>query len=42
MSGIYVVDFGENLAGVCRISGVGGASGQVVQLRHGEILQHTG
>jgi len=40
--GIYVVDFGENLAGVCRISGVEGASGQVVQLRHGEILQHTG
>lgn len=36
--GLYVVDFGTNVAGVCSISIPGPAT---VTLRHGEILQHA-
>lgn len=39
---VFVVDFGVNVAGVCRIRGINGATGQIIKLRHAEILQHTG
>ncbi|EGD77228.1 hypothetical protein PTSG_08321 [Salpingoeca rosetta] len=35
----FVVDFGENLSGLTRIS-VRGSAGTVVTLRHAEVLQH--
>jgi len=39
--GVYVVDFGQNLAGWCRIR-VRGAAGTTVTLRHAEVLQPDG
>ncbi|KAJ9445964.1 Beta-galactosidase 15 [Diplonema papillatum] len=45
--GIFVVDFGVNLAGVVRMNNVARfasmvPAGQNITLRHGEILQHLG
>eukprot|EP00042_Codosiga_hollandica_P047623 m.519791 g.519791 ORF g.519791 m.519791 type:complete len:1028 (+) comp57489_c0_seq2:140-3223(+) len=37
--GTYVVDFGENLSGYCRIS-MSGPAGTKVVIRHGEVLLH--
>jgi alpha-L-rhamnosidase len=39
---IYVVDFGENLAGVVELMGIMCNRGSTVTLRHGEIMQHSG
>jgi alpha-L-rhamnosidase len=39
--GVYVVDFGQNLAGFCRIK-VSGPAGTVVTLRHAEVLEPDG
>ncbi len=38
--GVFVVDFGENVAGVCKLSNIELAAGANVTLRHAEILQH--
>ena len=38
--GIYVIDFGVNQAGVCRLKNVKLAAGQSIVLRHGEVMQH--
>lgn len=38
----YVVDFGRNLAGVVRLSGINEAAGTSVVMKHAEILQHSG
>lgn len=39
--GMYVFDFGQNLAGVCRLSLPGPtAAGVTVQLQHAEVLMH--
>jgi alpha-L-rhamnosidase len=37
----YVYDFGQNIAGVCRLS-VQGAPGDIVKLRHAEVLHPDG
>lgn len=37
--GVFVVDFGSNVAGVCQISIPSAAT---VTLKHGELLQHSG
>ncbi|HEU5443673.1 MAG TPA: family 78 glycoside hydrolase catalytic domain, partial [Steroidobacteraceae bacterium] len=39
--GVYVLDFGQNFAGWCRLH-VKGAAGTVVRLRHAEILHPDG
>lgn len=39
--GVYVYDFGQNFAGVVRLS-VQGAAGTVVRLRHAEVLNPDG
>lgn len=39
--GVYVVDFGQNLAGWCRIK-VNAPAGTIVTLRHAEVLQDDG
>eukprot|EP00041_Stephanoeca_diplocostata_P034630 m.1188790 g.1188790 ORF g.1188790 m.1188790 type:complete len:564 (+) comp24554_c3_seq2:1260-2951(+) len=39
--GIFVVDFGVNVAGVCKLSNIKLPTGANVTLRHGEILQHA-
>ncbi|MBN1491992.1 MAG: glycoside hydrolase family 78 protein [Phycisphaerae bacterium] len=39
--GIYVVDFGQNLAGWCRLS-VEGNAGTTIRLRHAEVLKDDG
>eukprot|EP01062_Namystynia_karyoxenos_P058420 TRINITY_DN4996_c0_g1_i3.p1 TRINITY_DN4996_c0_g1~~TRINITY_DN4996_c0_g1_i3.p1 ORF type:complete len:1051 (+),score=334.33 TRINITY_DN4996_c0_g1_i3:104-3154(+) len=38
----FTVDFGSNMAGVCRLKDLKLQSGAAVTLRHGEILQHKG
>lgn len=40
--GIYVVDFGSNLAGVVKLKGITCAAGSNITLRHAEIMQHAG
>ena len=41
--GIYVVDFGTNLAGVIEIKGISNCKeGQRLTFRHAEIMQHSG
>ena len=37
----HTVDFGSNLAGVCRLKGIVGPAGSRVTIRHGEALQHA-
>jgi alpha-L-rhamnosidase len=37
--GLYVVDFGRNLAGVCTLSNIKVASGVNITMRHAEVLQ---
>jgi hypothetical protein len=37
---VHTVDFGANLAGVCRLKGIRGRAGSRVSIRHGEALQH--
>lgn len=39
--GTYVLDFGQNMVGWCRIAGTG-TSGQAVQIRHGEAVNDDG
>lgn len=39
--GVFILDFGQNMVGWCRIRGRGTA-GQMVTLRHGEVLQDDG
>ena len=39
---VFVVDFGVNLAGVCRLTNIRVRAGTNITLRHGEILQHSG
>jgi len=39
--GVYVVDFGQNLAGFCRVN-LRGPAGTTVTLRHAEVLQPDG
>ncbi|MEJ3655186.1 family 78 glycoside hydrolase catalytic domain [Actinomycetes bacterium KLBMP 9759] len=39
-SGKQLVDFGENLVGWVRLRVRGGTSGQVVTIRHAEVLEH--
>jgi hypothetical protein len=39
VGGNWVVDFGENLSGWCRLA-VSGAAGTTVTLHHAEVLQH--
>ena len=39
---VFVVDFGVNVAGVCRLSNIRIHAGANITLRHGEILQHRG
>lgn len=39
--GVFVVDFGENVAGVVRMQ-VKGSAGTRIQLRHAEVLQVGG
>ncbi len=39
--GLYIADFGQNMAGWCRMS-LRGAAGQTVTVRHGEMLQEDG
>ena len=41
-SPIFVVDFGVNVAGVCRLRNIKVRAGANVTLRHAEILQHAG
>ena len=41
-AGLFVVDFGANLAGVTRLVGVKCKAGDTITLHHGEILQHAG
>jgi hypothetical protein len=36
------VDFGVNVAGVCRLRNIHVSAGAAITLRHGEILQHRG
>ena len=38
---VYVVDFGTNLAGVCKLKNIRLAAGQSVVLRHAEVMQHA-
>ena len=40
-SGVYVVDFGQNFAGFCRLK-LKGAAGSRVELRFGEVLKADG
>ena len=40
--GVFVVDFGVNLAGVCRLHNINLPAGANVTLRHAEVLQHAG
>ena len=40
--GLYVVDFGVNRAGVCRLKGLVCPRGGTIVLRHAEIMQHAG
>lgn len=37
----YLYDFGENCAGICRLT-VNGAAGQEISLEHGELLDENG
>lgn len=39
--GIFVVDFGVNVAGVCKLSNINLPAGANVTLKHAEILQHA-
>ena len=39
--GTYILDFGQNMVGWCRIAGTG-KSGQMVQIRHGEAINDDG
>ena len=39
---VFVVDFGVNVAGVCRLNNIRVRAGANITLRHGEILQHSG
>jgi alpha-L-rhamnosidase len=39
--GVFVFDFGQNMAGWCRVKAVG-AAGQTVTLRHAEVLNDDG
>lgn len=39
--GLYVVDFGQNIAGWCRIQ-VNGPAGTAIRLRHAEVLEADG
>ena len=39
-AGVQVFDFGQNLAGVVRLSGLRCAAGQKVTVRHAELLTH--
>ena len=39
--GVYVFDFGQNLAGCCRLK-VTGPAGTTVTLRHAEVLEPDG
>ena len=41
-SKVFVVDFGVNVAGVCRLRNLKVSTGDNVTLRHAEILQHSG
>jgi alpha-L-rhamnosidase len=38
--GMYVIDFGRNLAGVCALSNIKVPKGTNITLRHAEIMQH--
>ena len=38
----YIVDFGRNLAGVVRLTGINEPAGSSVVMKHAEILQHAG
>ena len=40
--GLFVVDFGANLAGVVRLVNVKCKAGDTITLHHGEIMQHAG
>jgi alpha-L-rhamnosidase len=39
--GVYIIDFGQNLVGWCRVK-VLGKAGQTITLRHGEMLAENG
>jgi len=39
--GVFVFDFGQNMAGWCRVKAIG-AAGQTVTLRHAEVLNDDG
>ena len=39
---VFVVDFGVNVAGVCRLTNIRVQAGANITLRHGEIMQHRG
>ena len=41
-AGLYVADFGSNLAGLVQLQGVQCTAGTTITLQHGEILQHEG
>lgn len=41
-SKVFLVDFGVNVAGVCRLRNIKIRAGAAVTLRHAEILQHPG
>ena len=40
-NGVYIVDFGQNIAGWCRLQ-VQGRRGDTVTIRHGEMLSESG
>jgi len=40
-NGVYILDFGQNLAGFCRLK-VSGEAGQTITLRHAEVLDENG
>ncbi len=40
-NGVYIVDFGQNIAGWCRLS-IRGNRGDTVTVRHGEMLTESG
>jgi len=41
-TGVFVVDFGENLAGVSKLVNIKCTRGSTITLKHAEILQHAG